>query len=116
MLMSFVEDSVLHLVESQDVLASLRSWLRRERQRAHLTQGELAAKSNVPATTISRFERTGLGSTDSLMRILFAMNLLDPLQEFLKERMRLAAFPETLSEPQDEKPVLRVRHRRSERS
>ena len=50
------------------------------------------------------------------MRILFAMNLLDPLQDFLKERMRLAAFPETLAEPQDEKPVLRVRHRRSERS
>lgn len=114
--MNFVEDSVLHLVEAQDVLASLRGWLRRERQRAHLTQGELAAKSNVPATTISRFERTGLGSTDSLMRILFAMNLLDPLQDFLKERMRLAAFPETLAEPQDEKPVLRVRHRRSERS
>ena len=50
------------------------------------------------------------------MRILFAMNLLDSLQDFIKERMRLAAFPETLAEPQVEKQVLRVRHVRSERS
>ena len=86
----------------------------RERQRAHMTQGELAVKSNVPATTISRLERTGLASTDTLARILFALDLLDPLHDFLKERMRLASFPQSLSETVPQKPVLRVRHCRRE--
>lgn len=109
----FSEDPIA-LVSPSDTLGLLRDWLRRERQRAHLTQSELAAKSNVPATTISRLERTGLASTDALARILFALDLLDPLHDFLKERMRLASFPQSLSETVPEKPVLRVRHGRGE--
>lgn len=110
-----LDESVLGLTEAKDVLASLREWVRRERQRVHMTQGELARKSNVPATTISRLERTGLAATDTLMRILFALNRLDPLQDFLKERLRLASFPETLRDERPQKPVLRVRHRKETR-
>ena len=109
----------ISLVEAKDVLLSLREWVKRERQRAHLTQSELADKSNVPATTISRLERTGLASTDAIMRILFALNRLDALQDFLKERLRLASFPETLhnvAETSAVRPVLRVRHRKGERA
>lgn len=109
-----VAEDVIRLVQPGDVLGLLRNWVKRERQRAHMTQGELAAKSNVPATTISRLERTGLASTDTLARILFALDLLDPLHDFLKERMRLASFPQSLSETVPQKPVLRVRHCRKE--
>ena len=94
----------------KDVLASLRDWLRTERQRANLTQGELARRSGVPATTISRLERTGLASTDSLLRILFALDRIDALQDFIKERMRLASFPTTLIGTHHTRTVKRVRH------
>ena len=113
--MSF-DDSCLRFTEPGDTLVSLRELIRRERQRAHLTQSELAHKSNVPATTISRLERTGLSSTDAFVRILFALDALEPFQDFLKERLRLSSFPKTLSEDVLEKPVARVRHRKGERS
>ena len=103
-------DTQFHLVSAQDVLASLREWVRRERQRAGFTQGELAQRSGVPATTISRLERTGLASTDSLFRILFALDRIDALQEFIKERVRLASFPMTLRESRPARVVKRVRH------
>ena len=109
------DDLCLRFTEPSDALGSLRELIRRERQRAHLTQSELALKSNVPATTISRLERTGLSSTDALVRILFALDALEPFQDFLKERLRLASFPKALSEDVPEKPVARVRHRRVER-
>jgi transcriptional regulator with XRE-family HTH domain len=104
------EDAIF-LVEPKDVLISLREWVRLERQRQKLTQGELAKKSNVPATTISRLERTGLASTDALMRILFALEQIDSLQIFLKERLRLASSPKSLNEDIPVKKVLRVRHK-----
>lgn len=110
---SFSENSFfeqLHLVEPREVLDSLGAWIRVERQRLDFTQTELARRSGVPATTISRLERTGLASTDSLMRILFALDRIDAFQEFLKERRRLAAFPLTLHEIRPERVVKRVRH------
>ena len=73
-----------------------------------LTQDELARRSGVPATTISRLERTGLASTDSLLRILFALDRIDAVQDFIKERLRLAAFPMTLREM----PPQRIARRR----
>ena len=103
-------DDILSIVMPGDTLVALRDWVRGERQRAMLTQGELAAKSNVPATTISRLERTGLASTDSLVRVLFALDALNPVQDFLRERLRLASFPRTLHEERKERKILRVRH------
>ena len=91
-----VDDSNLKLIEPKDALASLSQLIRRVRQREGLTQGELARKSGVPATTISRLERSGLASTDSLFRLLFALDLLDSAQDFLVERLRLASLPKTL--------------------
>ena len=105
-----LEDAIF-LAEPKDVLASVREWVRLERQRLKLTQGELAKKSNVPATTISRLERTGLTSTDALMRILFALDQIDSLQIFLKERLRTASFPKSLNADVPAKKVLRVRHK-----
>ena len=103
-------DLQLHLVSPKDVLASLREWTRTERQRAGFTQGELARRSGVPATTISRLERTGLASTDSLLRVLFALDRIDALQDFIKERLRLASFPLTMGESHPARIVKRVRH------
>ena len=106
---------VIALVTPDDVLLTLRGWVRTERQRLRWTQSELSRRSGVPAATISRLELTGLSSTDALMRILFALNRLDALMDFLKGRLRLAELPTTLQELPQTKPVLRVRLRKGEK-
>ena len=55
---------LITLVEPRDVTAALGGLVRSLRQRAQLTQPELAVRAGVPATTLSRRERTGLASTD----------------------------------------------------
>lgn len=100
-------------VRPVDVLPQIGEFVRLCRQREELTLEELASKAGVPSSTISRLERTGLASTESLLKILFALNQIDALDAFLKERLRLAKFPKHL---EDAKGTLgsikRVRHRR----
>ena len=109
-----LEDEIA-LVTSEDVLRMLRNWIRTERQRLRWTQAELSKRSGIPAATISRLELTGLASTDALVRILFALNRLDALMDFLKARLRLAELPTTLLDVPRQKPVLRVRMRKGEK-
>ena len=104
--------NILSLVEPADILKALSRWVRTERQRLRWTQAELARRSGVPAATISRLELTGLGSTDAVLKILFALNQLDAVSDFLKERQRLADLPTTLQEELPKKPMLRVRMRK----
>lgn len=103
---------ILSFETVEEVLAMLRVWLRTERQRIRWTQAELSRRSGVPAATISRLELTGLGSTDAVCKILFALNRLDALADFLKTRQQLADLPTTLQEVPRIKPVLRVRMRK----
>ena len=105
-------EETIHLISPADVLTAVHDWVKLSRQRLRLTQGELSKKSNVPATTISRLERTGLTSTDSLIRILFALDQLDSFHSFLKERLRFASFPKTLEDEVPDKKILRIRHKR----
>ena len=96
------------LIYPDDVLKRVGDFVRTVRQRERMKQSELAVRSGVPASTISRLERTGLASTDSLFKILFALDQLDGLEGYFKERQRLVSFPKNLSE--DVMPVQRVRH------
>ena len=104
---------ILPLTTVEDVLANLRELVRFARQREEWTQADLARRSGVPMTTISRLERMGLASTDTLFKVLFALNRLDVFEDMLKEQLRLVKFPKTLdgdfvSAP---KVVKRVRHK-----
>lgn len=103
---------VLSLMTPGEALETLRTWIRTERQRLRWTQAELSRRSGVPAATISRFEVTGLASSDVVMKVLFALNRLDVMMDFLKERQRQANIPTTLQEPLRTKPILRVRSRK----
>lgn len=102
-------NNILPLTTVEDVLASLRELIRLARQREEWTQADLARRSGVPMTTISRLERTGLASTDTLFKVLFALNKLDAFEDMLKEQLRLIKFPKALEG--DFEPVTKVVHR-----
>ncbi len=105
--------NILPLTTVEDVLASLRELVRLARQREEWTQADLARRSGVPMTTISRLERTGLASTDTLFKVLFALNKLDAFEDMLKAQLRLVRFPKTLDGDFEAAPkvVKRVRHK-----
>ena len=94
-------------------MASLRELIRLARQREEWTQADLARRSGVPMTTISRLERTGLSSTDTLFKVLFALNRLNAFEDMHKEQLRLVKFPKTLDGDFESAPkvVKRVRHK-----
>ena len=105
--------NILPLITVEDVLSSLREMVRLARQREEWTQADLARRSGVPMTTISRLERTGLASTDTLFKVLFALNRLDAVADMLKAQLRLVKFPKTLEGDIEPAPkvVRRVRHK-----
>jgi len=105
-----IELESIRLTTASDSLHALGLWIRRERQRVRWTQADLASRSGVPAATISRLERTGLASTDSLFHIVFALDRLEVFQDFLKERLRQAEFPLSAVDDPSRADVLRVRH------
>ena len=108
-------NNILPLTTVEDVLVRLREMVRLARQREVWTQADLARRSGVPMTTISRLERTGLASTDTLFKVLFALNRLDAFEDMLKAQLRLVKFPKTLEGDIEPAPkvVHRVRHKRS---
>ena len=108
-------NNILPLTTVEDVLVRLREMVRLARQREVWTQADLARRSGVPMTTISRLERTGLASTDTLFKVLFALNRLDAVADMLKAQLRLVKFPKTLEGNREPAPkvVHRVRHKRS---
>ena len=103
----------LNIVTVEDLLRQVGDFVRACRQREPLTQGELARKAGVPASTISRLERTGLASTDALFKVLFALNQVDSLGRFFEERMKIVRFPKSLADADEPVEVLRVRHRKA---
>lgn len=88
---------------------SLGRWLRLSRQRFQWTQAMLSVKSGVPVATISRMERSGQGSIESLLRLLHAMGGLDVMDSWIAERIRLASFPTDL---RDIQPTIRRERQR----
>ncbi len=83
----------LQLLLPHELTATIGTWVRALRQRAELTQPMLAERAGVAVSSLSRLERTGLGSTSLLCRVLFAMAESDAFAEFVKERTRLALLP-----------------------
>src|SRR4051812_15355305 len=88
----------LQMATPIDARKAMGQWLRLLRQRQDLTQPKLASKSGVPTSTLSRLEREGHGSIDSLMRVLHALAELDSFHSHINERLRQASLPRDISE------------------
>lgn len=104
-------DNILELCTSADVRTTLARLVRAARQRRNWTLKELSERAGVPASTISRLERTGLSSTEALFDILFSMDELAVLQTCFLERLRQNELPRSLADvPDRPRRILRVRH------
>lgn len=96
--------SPLQITRPSDVRYALGRWLRAARQRKSLTQAMLASRSGVPETTLSRLEREGEGGIDAWLRVLQALGELDRFNEYVRERLRMAAIPEDLGAMKKPRP------------
>ena len=75
-----------------------------------LTQRQLSKLAGVSSSSVWRIEETGVGKTDTLLRILTALNIADRLDAVLPE-----ATPSPLAMLQQgakQKTRLRVRHKK----
>lgn len=109
-------DNILPITTVRDALAQAAKFVRTARQNRGWTIKELSSRSGVPASTISRLERTGLASTEALFEILFAMNELEYLHDYLSVNLKRNELPRTLAElPVEPRRILRVRHGKSVR-
>jgi transcriptional regulator with XRE-family HTH domain len=96
------------LKRPQEALGQLGRRLKEQRIAQNLTQQQLAALAGVGVRSISRLEETGVGKTDTLLRILSALAIIDRLDAVLPE-----ATPSPLAMlAQGTKTRLRVRHKK----
>ncbi len=98
------------LKRPQEALEQLGRRLKAERIAQNVTQEQLASRAGVGVRSVIRLEETGIGKTDTLLRILTALNIVDRLDALLPE-----ATPSPLAMLRNEarlKPRLRVRHKK----
>lgn len=94
-----------------EALRQLGSRLKAQRIAQSLTQQQLATLAGVGVRSIIRLEETGIGRTDTFLRILTALNIADRLDALLPE-----ALPSPLAlldQNARHKPRRRVRHKRT---
>lgn len=104
----------LQVVLPKESRYAMGHWVRTARQRAEWTQAMLSSKSGVPVATLSRFEREGHASIDSVARILQALGELDGFHAYVQERILLASLPNDLAElPSEPRTRQRVRTRKA---
>lgn len=94
----------------KEALAQLGSRLREQRIAQDLTQRQLATHAGVGVRSIIRLEETGIGRTDTFLRVLTALSIADRLDTLLPES---APSPiAMLNQDARQKPRLRVRHKK----
>jgi len=88
--------AALQLSSPGKVREDLGQWLRNLRQRQEWTLPMLASRSGVPVSTLSRLEREGHGSVETVLRVFEALGILDEVNGTLRERLRLSRLPTDL--------------------
>lgn len=108
--------NILQITSATDALSELKNLVREARHHRRWTLKDLATRSGVPESTISRLERTGLGSSDVVFKLLFAMNELDRLVDSIKESRRTNLLPSSLDDiPDKPREIKRIRHSKEDR-
>lgn len=108
--------NILQITTAIDALSELKSLVREARHHRRWTLKDLATRSGIPESTISRLERTGLASTDVVFKLLFAMNELDLLVDSIKESRRINSLPTSLDDlPDQPREIKRIRHSKEDK-
>ena len=102
------------LTQPDDFTRALASYVRCFRQQNHWTQQVLAARAGIPASTLSRFERTGLAASDAVAKLLFALGALDEFHSFLTKRRNALDLPQDLRDLKPAKEIRRVRMKKGD--
>lgn len=79
----------------QEIRMEIGERAKRLRKTKKLTQAELAEKSAVSLASLKRFEQTGQVSLDSLLKIAFALDALNPFDQLFAPGREL---PKSLDE------------------
>jgi transcriptional regulator with XRE-family HTH domain len=74
------------LTTPEETAGTLAAKVRQLRLEKHWKQTTLAERSGVSVASLRRFERTGLVSLQSLLRLVFALGRLDDFSELLQPR------------------------------
>lgn len=100
------------LLRPRDALRQLGTRLRQQRISQGVTQQHLAELAGVARRSVIRLEDNGVGKTDTLLRILTALNIADRLDTLLPE-----ATPSPLAllaQDARQKQRQRVRHKQKQ--
>jgi transcriptional regulator with XRE-family HTH domain len=68
---------MISLNTPSDALQAIASCVKKTRLRADVTMNDLAKRSGIGIATLSRIEKTGVCSTETLARVFGALGLLD---------------------------------------
>lgn len=98
------------LKRPQEALKQLGERLKQQRLSQGLTQRQLASRAGVGSASVGRMEDTGVGKTDTLLRLLTALNIADRLDAVLPEDTPSPLA--LLQQGAKQKTRLRVRHKK----
>lgn len=88
---------MIALITHARALEKLAANLRSRRLTLGLTQAGLASRSGVPLGTLKKFERTGLASTEALMKVLIAVGAAEAMIKATEpEPLTFASIDEVL--------------------
>jgi transcriptional regulator with XRE-family HTH domain len=93
---------MLSLNTPADALQALAASIKSARLQADITRQELAERSGVGVATLARVEKNGICSTETLVRILAALGVVDRLVDVLSlpEPTTIAGLRESGQKPQ----------------
>lgn len=102
--MGLIHTMITFNVETpEECKLSLASRAKDRRLAKNLTQEGLSARSGVPLGTLRKFERTGIISLNSFLKILYCLGDERAVQNLLQEREEFQSLDEVLNVPKKRK-------------
>ncbi len=91
------------MYQIEDILQNIAHKAKLKRLSQRLTQQGLSKRSGVALGTIKRFEKLGLVSLESLLKIAMALDCLTEFEELFKEKVIYTSLEDALKLPKTPK-------------
>jgi len=103
-----VNDIIVSLTTPQEARLEIASSIRQLRLDFRLTQQDLADKSGVAIASLRKFERTGVISLESFLKLAVILGVLDKITNVVKPNIEYDSIDQILAQ-RKHKPRKRVR-------